>query len=123
LRWFGDTTAGRGRLWYKLHLRDSPSVANIDVGQYFFDTSALVKRYHKEDGTEQVGDMFAPTENLVRISTLGVVEIPPSQSKLTYQPPDRTYRNPAPYVKAVRPEGRLEYRQPAWSYSISALSY
>jgi predicted nucleic acid-binding protein len=50
-------------------------VARIDVAQYFFDTSALVKRYHKEDGTEQVRDIFAPTENLVRISTLGAVEI------------------------------------------------
>jgi len=45
------------------------------VAQYFFDTSALVKRYHKEEGTEQVRNIFAPTENLVRISTLGAVEI------------------------------------------------
>lgn len=50
-------------------------MASIDLAQYFFDTSALVKRYHKEDGTEQVRDLFAPTENLIRISTLGVVEI------------------------------------------------
>jgi predicted nucleic acid-binding protein len=45
------------------------------VAQYFFDTSALVKRYHGEDGTEQVSDIFAPAESVVRISTLGVVEI------------------------------------------------
>ena len=50
-------------------------MASIDVAQYFFDTSALVKRYHKEDGTEQVSDIFALAENLVRISALGIVEI------------------------------------------------
>ena len=50
-------------------------MASIDVAQYFFDTSALVKRYHNEDGTEQVRAIFAPTENLVRISTFGAVEI------------------------------------------------
>src|SRR5580704_11232828 len=53
----------------------SPSVASIDVAQYFFDTSALVKRYHNEDGTEQVRAIFISAENLVRISTLGAVEI------------------------------------------------
>ncbi len=45
------------------------------MAQYFFDTSALVKRYHREDGTEQVRNLFAPTENLIRISSLGAVEI------------------------------------------------
>lgn len=50
-------------------------MASIDLAHYFFDTSALVKRYHKEDGTEQVRDLFAPAKNRVRISTLGAVEI------------------------------------------------
>ncbi len=50
-------------------------MASIDLAQYFFDTSALVTRYHKEDGTEQVRDLFASAENLIRISTLGAVEI------------------------------------------------
>jgi uncharacterized protein len=56
-------------------MTSSPSVASADVAQYFFDTSALVKRYHKEDGTDQVTDVFAPADNLIRISTLGAVEI------------------------------------------------
>jgi hypothetical protein len=56
-------------------MTSSPSVASIDVAQYFFDTSALVKRYHKEDGTKQVTDIFGLTENLIRISTPGAVEI------------------------------------------------
>ena len=50
-------------------MTSSPSVASLDVAQYFFDTSALVKPYHKEDGTEKVRDIFALAENLTRIST------------------------------------------------------
>lgn len=45
------------------------------MAQYFFDTSALVKRYHVEDGTEQVRGIFGPAENAVRISTLGALEV------------------------------------------------
>jgi predicted nucleic acid-binding protein len=52
-----------------------PGVANIDLIQYFFDTSALVKRYHPEQGTEQVAAIFARPGCVVRISALGVVEI------------------------------------------------
>ncbi len=43
--------------------------------QYFFDTSALVKRYHSEDGTEEVKTILASPGCVARISALGAVEI------------------------------------------------
>lgn len=44
------------------------------MAQYFFDTSALVKRYHREDGSERVEAIFAESRRIVRISALGIVE-------------------------------------------------
>jgi len=43
--------------------------------QYFFDTSALVKRYHEEEGTPRVRDIFTEADSAIRVSTLGTVEI------------------------------------------------
>ncbi|MFO7991120.1 MAG: type II toxin-antitoxin system VapC family toxin [Thermoplasmata archaeon] len=45
---------------------------------YFFDTSALVKRYHKEKGTEFVDSMFEEivnTEKEAFISSLSLLEL------------------------------------------------
>lgn len=44
------------------------------MGTYFFDTSALVKRYHEEDGTEQVDEMLDDEDADVLLSSLTVVE-------------------------------------------------
>lgn len=42
---------------------------------YFFDTSALVKRYHRESGTEVVDAAFEDSETDCVISDLGIVEL------------------------------------------------
>jgi predicted nucleic acid-binding protein len=42
--------------------------------QYFFDTSALVKYYHKEPGTALVSAIFAEPSRKIRISSLGLLE-------------------------------------------------
>lgn len=44
------------------------------VTTYFFDTSALVKRYHEEEGTERVDEILNREEAEVLISSLTVVE-------------------------------------------------
>ncbi|WP_152042731.1 type II toxin-antitoxin system VapC family toxin [Salinigranum salinum] len=41
---------------------------------YFFDTSALVKRYHEEPGTKRVDEILDDEEHDVLISSLTVVE-------------------------------------------------
>lgn len=41
---------------------------------YFFDTSALVKYYHVEDGTAEVTRIISAPGNEIRLSILGVVE-------------------------------------------------
>lgn len=40
----------------------------------FFDTSALVKRYHAESGTDRVDELVEDTETHVIVSSLAVVE-------------------------------------------------
>jgi predicted nucleic acid-binding protein len=40
----------------------------------FFDTSALVKRYHEEEGTETVDSLIEEEQNQVVISSLSVIE-------------------------------------------------
>ena len=45
------------------------------MAQYFFDTSAAVKYYHAEAGTQAVSAIFAQPGRKVRISSLGFVEI------------------------------------------------
>ncbi len=42
---------------------------------YFFDTSALVKRYHWEPGSDQVNAIFEDPDNVLIISELALVEM------------------------------------------------
>ena len=42
---------------------------------YFFDTSALVKRYHMESGSERVNAIFGDQDNILIISELAIVEL------------------------------------------------
>ena len=42
--------------------------------QYFFDTSAFVKYYHTEAGSQKVTAIFAETNRQIRVSSLGVLE-------------------------------------------------
>jgi predicted nucleic acid-binding protein len=44
------------------------------MGKYFFDTSALVKRYQPEQGTDVVDDLFADDTSSFLISRLAIVE-------------------------------------------------
>ncbi|WP_254535962.1 type II toxin-antitoxin system VapC family toxin [Halomarina litorea] len=44
------------------------------MGEYFLDTSALVKRYHEEPGTETIDRILDAERNHVVISSLSVVE-------------------------------------------------
>jgi predicted nucleic acid-binding protein len=41
---------------------------------YFFDTSALVKRYYEEDGTKEVDSIIEDEQNQVIISSLSIIE-------------------------------------------------
>ena len=43
--------------------------------QYLFDTSAAVKYYHVESGTEKAASIFAEPNRKIRISELGLLEI------------------------------------------------
>lgn len=42
---------------------------------YFFDTSALVKRYHLEPSSERVNAILDDQDNLLIISELALVEL------------------------------------------------
>ena len=44
------------------------------MAAYFFDTSALVKYYHVELGSDRVNAIFAEPDRVVRASSLGVLE-------------------------------------------------
>lgn len=44
------------------------------MGTYFFDTSALVKRYNQEPGTGQVDSLLDDESNDIVISSLAVIE-------------------------------------------------
>jgi hypothetical protein len=44
------------------------------LAKYFFDTSALVKYYHTELGSDCVSAIFAEPDRVVRVSNLGVLE-------------------------------------------------
>lgn len=44
------------------------------MARYFFDTSALVKRYHAEPGTQAVDAMFAESRAVFVVSRLALVE-------------------------------------------------
>jgi predicted nucleic acid-binding protein len=44
------------------------------MGLYFFDTSALVKRYQPEQGTDAIDGLFADAGSAFIISRLGIIE-------------------------------------------------
>ena len=56
-----------------------PAVAVKDLttrtGLYFFDTSALLKRYHAETGTEIVNQIFDGPQGYVYVSSFTLLEI------------------------------------------------
>lgn len=45
------------------------------MAAYFFDTSAAVKQYHMEPGTDRVSGIFSEPNRQVRISVLGLLEM------------------------------------------------
>jgi predicted nucleic acid-binding protein len=45
------------------------------LARYFLDSSALVKRYHREVGTPKILSMFNDLEGQIGISSLAVVEV------------------------------------------------
>lgn len=48
------------------------------MADLFFDTSALVKRYHQEPGTERVDELVDNPETEVIISSLAIIETVPA---------------------------------------------
>ncbi|OEU80719.1 MAG: hypothetical protein BA872_01190 [Desulfobacterales bacterium C00003060] len=52
----------------------------------FFDTSALVKFFHEEEGTDIVTDLILEQNNEVWISELGRLEFISAVVKVTYRP-------------------------------------
>lgn len=52
------------------------------MARYFFDSSALVKRYHTETGTAEVEALFASPEDRFFISRLALVEVQSSLARL-----------------------------------------
>jgi len=44
------------------------------LSKYFFDTSAIVKRYHREDGSDIVDGLFAEPETKFIISDISIIE-------------------------------------------------
>ena len=45
------------------------------MARYFFDTSALVKFYHAEVGTQKVSAIFSEQGREIRISSIGLIEV------------------------------------------------
>ena len=44
------------------------------MSKYFFDTSAIVKRYHREDGSDLIGRLFAESDAEFVISDISIIE-------------------------------------------------
>jgi len=44
------------------------------LSKYFFDTSALVKRYHSEEGSDFIDRLFAETDAEFAISDISIIE-------------------------------------------------
>jgi PIN domain nuclease of toxin-antitoxin system len=42
---------------------------------YFFDTSALIKRYHAEKGTESIDRIFSEEDKAIVISSICITEM------------------------------------------------
>jgi predicted nucleic acid-binding protein len=45
------------------------------TGSFFLDSSALIKLYHEEPGTERVEEIFATSETSLVVSELAAVEL------------------------------------------------
>jgi predicted nucleic acid-binding protein len=45
------------------------------TGSFFLDSSALIKLYHQEPGTERVEELFTASESSLVISELAIVEL------------------------------------------------
>lgn len=52
---------------------------------YYFDTSAVVKLYHQELGTDQVEALFAQMNSAIMISELTLVELNSTVAALRFQ--------------------------------------
>ena len=44
------------------------------MSKYFFDTSAIVKRYHREDGSDLIDRLFAESDAEFIISDISIIE-------------------------------------------------
>lgn len=44
------------------------------MSKYFFDTSAIVKRYHREDGSDLIDRLFAESDAEFVISDISIIE-------------------------------------------------
>jgi len=44
------------------------------LSKYFFDTSAIVKRYHREDGSDLIDRLFAESDAEFIISDISIIE-------------------------------------------------
>ena len=44
------------------------------MSKYFFDTSAIVKRYHREDGSDLIDTLFAESDAEFVISDISIIE-------------------------------------------------
>ncbi len=44
------------------------------MSKYFFDTSAIVKRYHREDGTDFIDRLFTEADAEFVISDISIIE-------------------------------------------------
>jgi uncharacterized protein len=66
---------------------------------FYFDTSALIKLYHQEIGTEQVEQIFSQAENTLVISEIAIVELYSTLARkvqvaeITLQAQEETLRN------------------------------
>ena len=52
---------------------------------YFFDTSALVKRYHIEAGSEKVNELFDNPEGIFVITSIAVTEFVSALARKLYE--------------------------------------
>lgn len=52
---------------------------------YFFDTSALVKRYHIEAGSEKVNELFDNPEGIFVIASIAVTEFVSALARKLYE--------------------------------------
>ena len=59
---------------------------------YFLDTSALVKRYHREPGSEVVDALFAEQDRHIIISDLSIIEFGSALTKEGEITPEKYYR-------------------------------